>query len=67
MPGQTGLELFEWLRIFRPEIVRILVTGSISNEQKEQALAGGVIDLLIQKPWDIQDLETIISENLEES
>ena len=57
MPGMSGLELFSWLRQYDERIVRVLVSGSIANEIKEQAKADGIIHAWVQKPWDVLELE----------
>ena len=60
MPGLTGLDLFEILKQDRPEIVRILVSGSLSTTAREIAMEKGTIHQWIQKPWSVREVERTI-------
>jgi DNA-binding NtrC family response regulator len=56
MPGMSGLELLEHLKIDQPECEAILLTGKASIETAVQAMRLGAFDYLL-KPCPFDDLE----------
>lgn len=64
MPGMTGLELLELLRVARPSIVRLLLTGHNDIHLCLHALNQGVAHRFVCKPWDNVDLRSVVKESL---
>ena len=65
MPGMTGLELLELLRVAHPTIVRLLLTGHDDLHLCLHALNQGVAHRFVCKPWDHIDLRTVVRDSLE--
>ena len=65
MPGMTGLELLELLRVAHPKIVRLLLTGHDDLHLCLHALNQGVAHRFVCKPWDHVDLRVVVRESLE--
>ncbi len=59
MPGLGGLELARDLRVRRPEVKVILLSGHGSSEDVEEGLRLGVVEYL-QKPIDIEVLVEVL-------
>lgn len=59
MPGLSGLELLEKFKESQVECEVILLTGKGSIDTAVQAMKAGAFDYL-QKPFPLQDLETVI-------
>lgn len=59
MPGLSGLELLEKFKENQVECEVILLTGKGSIDTAVQAMKAGAFDYL-QKPFPLQDLETVI-------
>lgn len=55
MPGMDGIELQLRVRLDRPELPLIFVSGHFDDEIRRRALAGGAF-ALIDKPFDPGDL-----------
>jgi len=64
MPGLTGLELFEEMRIIRPDIKVLLCTGYSKQVTEENALEIGLSGYLA-KPFNAEDLAREVSRILE--
>jgi len=64
MPGMSGLELLELLRVAHPAIVRLLLTGHDDLHLCLHALNQGVAHRFVCKPWDHVDLRTVVKESL---
>lgn len=65
MPGMTGVELFEKIRLMYPRITRILLSGYIEKNDLQYALENDLIHKFISKPWSVKELKTIVAEALE--
>jgi response regulator RpfG family c-di-GMP phosphodiesterase len=65
MPGMSGLELLELLRVAHPSIVRLLLTGHDDLHLCLHALNQGVAHRFVCKPWDHVDLRTVVKESLQ--
>ncbi len=65
MPGLQGLDFLKWLREYDENIVRILISGSISVNNKCKAKKEGLIHDWIGKPWKLDELEKILEDALE--
>ena len=64
MPGLTGLELLEEVRVRRPSLPVILVTGAGTYENLSQAVTRGA-DGLVIKPFSHADLQNAVAGALE--
>ena len=65
LPGIDGLRVFEEARDVKPEIKGVIITAYPSKETLTKAKEIGLLDYL-PKPFNIEDLEKIISGALEE-
>ncbi len=63
MPGMNGTELISHLRELRPGQRILVTTGHTDNEQVQELLRAGEIDILT-KPFNFEDLQAWISERL---
>jgi CheY-like chemotaxis protein len=50
-PGNSGLDLLREARARRPEVARVLVTGSAGDQRIETALLDGTVQEFFSKPW----------------
>jgi len=60
MPGMNGLELLKRLRIMKPAMRRILLTGRADVRIAARALNEGCVHRFLLKPWQDYDLEGIV-------
>ncbi|MDH3326575.1 MAG: hybrid sensor histidine kinase/response regulator [Gammaproteobacteria bacterium] len=58
MPEKSGIELLEWAKKQKPEIVRLLTTAYSDNKDTIEAINKGYIFRYIPKPWQIETLLT---------
>lgn len=65
MPGMTGVELSEKIRLLYPRITRILLSGYIEKNDLQHALETDLIYKFVSKPWSVTELKTIVAEALE--
>ena len=65
MPGEKGVWLLERVRLFRPQIIRILVTAYADMDAAIAAVNNGAIYKYITKPWDPVQLEMTLKQALE--
>lgn len=63
MPGMDGIELQRRIRLQRPALPVILISGHYDPEVRQTALDGGAVDVLF-KPFDATDLLKIIQSAL---
>jgi two-component system chemotaxis response regulator CheY len=61
MPGFSGLELLEVLQQKHPLVRRILLTAAPSEPEVREALASGLVERLIEKPWSRAELLAAVS------
>ena len=64
MPGMTGVELLERVRLDYPDILRIILTGYTDMESIINAINKGKIYHYVTKPWKIEGLKLIIDQAL---
>ncbi len=64
MPQMTGVELLENIMQNYPEMVRMIVTGFSDLKPIEDAIKDGKIVQYIMKPWDVEELKSIIERAL---
>ena len=62
MPGMTGVELFEKIRLMYPRTTRILLSGYIEKSDLENALESELIYKFIAKPWSVKELKMIVAD-----
>jgi FixJ family two-component response regulator len=65
MPGMDGIELQRRIRLERPKLPVIFITGHCDEEIRQRALAGGAVDFMY-KPFDAADLLRVIDRALNE-
>ena len=62
MPVMTGIELCEYAMDKYPDSARMIVTGYSEMEPLKQAIQDGKIRDYIMKPWETQELKSIMEE-----
>ncbi|HLJ92040.1 MAG TPA: HD domain-containing phosphohydrolase [Gemmataceae bacterium] len=65
MPALSGIEFLKHIRVEHPEAVRLLFTDSADMKPARDAINSGQIYRYISKPWDSQDLQTIVRQAAE--
>jgi len=65
MPGMTGVELLKQVYDRFPETVRIILTGFADSETTIRAINDGHIYGYINKPWEPDELKTIVKRGVE--
>ncbi len=65
MPGMTGVELLKQVYDRFPETVRIILTGFADSETTIRAINDGHIYGYINKPWEPEELKTIVKRGVE--
>ncbi len=61
MPGEKGLEFLQRARELHPQAVRILTTAYSDFDVMVDAINSQAIYKYVTKPWDIPELETILT------
>lgn len=62
MPGKTGVEFFEEVRVKHPNPIRILITGFADIDAVINAINRGHVFRYIKKPWSDEDVKSAIDE-----
>jgi putative nucleotidyltransferase with HDIG domain len=65
MPGMTGTELLKRTAIFRPHVVRIILTGYTDVGALVEAINSGQVYKYVAKPWSNEDLQQTVSRALD--
>ncbi len=65
MPGMTGVELLSEMKVPYPEATRLLFTGYADIRAVIEAINQGNVYRYITKPWDPDELQTILREACE--
>lgn len=65
MPGETGIEFFESIKGRYPHSMRILLTGFADIQAVISAVNLGNIFRYLQKPWDEEEIRTVVHEAFE--
>lgn len=60
MPKMNGIEFLAQASEIQPLTYRILVTGFLEDDSIETAVASGVINTMIHKPWIKADLLAVL-------
>jgi len=66
MPGTTGVEFLTRVRAEHPEAVRLIFTGYADIKAVIDAINQGNVFRYITKPWDPEELQTIIRQAVEQ-
>lgn len=61
MPFISGTDLFTFLKKENENVIRILVTGSVLEYKKETLIEEEIIHAWVNKPWEKEKLQQIIS------
>jgi DNA-binding NtrC family response regulator len=56
MPGMLGIELLRKIRLFKPDTIRIMLTGNANLDMAMAAINDGAIYRFLTKPWENNDL-----------
>ncbi len=67
MPGTNGVELLAQVRDHHPAIVRMMLTGYTAMDIAVEAINRGEIFRLIMKPWNEEELKTILRQAFDHS
>jgi CheY-like chemotaxis protein len=62
MPGMNGLELFRAMQTAHPDVKRVMLTAHGDLPELEEALARGVANALVMKPWQRTDIEQVVAD-----
>jgi CheY-like chemotaxis protein len=62
MPRLSGIALCARARECDPAIIRILLTGSFDRVSANEAVAAGLAECVIEKPWESAHLRRVIAE-----
>lgn len=62
MPGMTGSELMQRVKVTSPEVVRIIFTGYLDLTAAVEAINKGEVYRFVTKPWNDDELRLIISQ-----
>jgi len=65
MPGITGVEFLSRIKNEHPEIIRLILTGYADIDAIIQAINEGSIFRYVTKPWNPDELDTIVNEAFE--
>ncbi len=65
MPGMSGVEFLGLVRVKRPDVIRMLVTGYSDLQAIIDAINIGNVYRFIPKPWNVDELQAILREACE--
>jgi two-component system, probable response regulator PhcQ len=65
MPEMSGVELLHRVRVSRPDVVRILITGHASLDSAIKAINDGEVHRYLTKPWSKGELRETIRQALD--
>ncbi len=65
MPQMNGIEFLTEVKQRWPDAARLMLSGQSDYDSTEEALAAGVVDYYLAKPWDNDELLAIIAEAFE--
>jgi response regulator RpfG family c-di-GMP phosphodiesterase len=67
MPGMDGLEFISLAKKDFPNVIFFILTGYEINDEIENALRNHLINRYFRKPFDIEEIESSISEALDKA
>src|SRR5262249_18458925 len=56
LPGMSGVQILEWVRVGSPKTVRLLMTGFAELEGAVEAINRGKVHAYLFKPWRAEEL-----------
>ncbi|WP_261844861.1 response regulator [Aliamphritea ceti] len=62
MPLMNGIEFLTEVKRRWPDTARLMLSGQSDYESTEEALAAGVVDFYLAKPWDNEELLDVIEQ-----
>jgi two-component system NtrC family sensor kinase len=65
MPGMSGVEVLERVRVEYPDVVRILITAYSDFHDATAAINRGQVQRFLRKPWVIEELRANMAEALQ--
>lgn len=65
MPGMTGTELMQHVKVTRPDVVRIIITGYLDVNTAVEAVNKGEVFRFVTKPWNDDEVRLIIRQAVE--
>ncbi|MEM1325586.1 MAG: response regulator [Bacteroidota bacterium] len=65
MPKTTGVELLQIVQKNHPDVARLIVTGFGDIDIIRSAMKKGIVEQMINKPWDVEELKEIFSTTLQ--
>ncbi|MCK4298304.1 MAG: HD domain-containing protein, partial [Planctomycetes bacterium] len=65
MPGMTGAELMQQVKVTRPDVVRIIITGYLDVNTAVEAVNKGEVFRFVTKPWNDEEVRLIIRQAVE--
>ncbi|MEM8526844.1 MAG: response regulator [Bacteroidota bacterium] len=65
MPVMTGVELLSEVAHQYPEITRFIVTGFDDQIALSEAVQKGTVNTVINKPWEVEELDVLLARGLE--
>lgn len=64
MPGMNGIDFLTLACEQQPQTLRILLTGQAPGEDVVPSLKSGIVTTYIPKPWDIDQLLTLVKNGI---
>jgi DNA-binding NtrC family response regulator len=64
MPDVNGVDFLSALKAARPEMIRIIMSGQPETDFLEPAINEAEVFRFIKKPWDVQELYSIVYQAL---
>ena len=61
MPGRSGTELAREVRVLRPELPFVLLTGYDDDPDVTAARSGGLVAAVVSKPWQAPALRGLVA------
>lgn len=61
MPGLSGIDLLKLVRVRHPRVVRIMLTADKDPDVPIRSINEGEVYRFIRKPWNNNDLRTVLS------
>lgn len=65
MPGMTGIEFFQKVKVSHPHPIRVLLTGYADINAVIDAINKGEVYRYVTKPWNTDEVKTIINNAFE--
>ena len=62
LPGQSGVQFLQWVRLHSPSTVRMLMTGTARLEDAVDAINCGQVRRFLFKPWRAEQLLQVMRE-----